>query len=206
MSYFVTGTDTDVGKTLVSSWLALHSGYSYYKPIQTGVNCGTDTEFLLSLGVSNIYEESYKFAEPLSPHLAAKLEGKKIDLASINIPDCDTLIVEGAGGVFVPINDRHFILDVMKKFALPVIIVTRSGLGTINHTLLTITAIQSMGLEIAGVVMNGDYNEENLCAIEYYAGIKVLANIPKLTSVSKEALLQIPFNSNLKTMFNKDKV
>jgi dethiobiotin synthetase len=132
-------------------------------------------------------------AEPLSPHAAAQIEGIEIELSQLSLPGPKTapLIVEGAGGVLVPVNDRDFMLDVMKTLALPVVLVARSGLGTINHTLLTLERLRSSGLEIVGVVMNGKANPSNRKALEQYGKIEVIAEIQPIPMVSRPELMQV---------------
>ena len=104
MKFFITGTDTDIGKTLIASWLCIHTNADYWKPIQTGSTQGTDTDYVRQLTGSNIHAETYIFKTPLSPHAAAEIEDKIINLNNIHLPITDKLIVEGAGGVLVPIN------------------------------------------------------------------------------------------------------
>ncbi len=201
MSYFVTGTDTNVGKTLVSGWLCLHSGYDYFKPIQSGTVDSFDRREVTRLSDCFSHSELYALKAPLSPHLAAQNEGKTIDLDQINMPRSSKIIIEGAGGVFVPLNDHHMMLDLMVKFNLPVIIVARTGLGTINHTLLTINVIRHAGLEIAGVILSGEPNANNAEAIEDFGTVSVLATLPHLTRIDKQALLDIPLPPRLKELF-----
>ena len=194
--FFVTGTDTSVGKTFVSAILMLGLKAKYWKPIQTGTKDGTDTEWLqlvTGLPQEKFYPERYRMAEPLSPHAAAQIEGIEIELSQLSLPGPKTapLIVEGAGGVLVPVNDRDFMLDVMKTLALPVVLVARSGLGTINHTLLTLERLRASGLEIVGVVMNGKANPSNRKALEQYGKIEVIAEIQPIPMVSRPELMQV---------------
>ncbi|GFQ99996.1 ATP-dependent dethiobiotin synthetase BioD [Trichonephila clavata] len=141
MQIFVTGTDTDVGKTTISSWLCLHTGYSYFKPIQTGSTLGTDSHQMSNLTNANVYKENFVYKRPLSPHLAASLENDSINIDRINLPKTHNLIIEGAGGVLVPINKTTLMVDLIKKLAISTILVARSTLGTINHTLLSLEAL-----------------------------------------------------------------
>lgn len=192
---FVTGTDTGVGKTLVCAALmtAFDSAY-YWKPVQTGSEEGTDTDWIRSvtgLPKERFLPEAYCFKKPLSPHVASAFEGESIDVNSIRLPQLEgRLIVEGAGGVMVPLNDRHLMIDLMKQLGLPVLVVARSTLGTINHTLLTLLALRNAGLHVSGVIMNGPLNEYNRHAIEHFGKIKVLAQIPPLELISAETLLK----------------
>ena len=189
---FITGTDTDVGKTIISALLVLGLGARYWKPIQSGTEESTDVQKIQKMtGLEEEYflPETYMLKAPLSPHLAARLERVTIDLNEIVLPDIEgPLIVEGAGGVMVPINDRHFMLDLMKKLSLPVLIVARSTLGTINHTLLTVDKLRQAGLEILGVVLNGPQNSGNKESIEKYGRVNVLAEVEPLPELTHHTL------------------
>lgn len=198
MKIFITGTDTNVGKTLISSWIALHTGFSYFKPIQTGTRDGSDSFEVQKLSDTKIYLESYAYKEPLSPHLAAKLENDMIDIEKIVLPPSRNLIVEGAGGVLVPINDTYLMVDLIKKLGSPVILVARTNLGTINHTLLSLEALRSRNIEVIGVIMNGEQNPHNSDSIELYGRTSVLAEFPKLESVSMHTLKSVALPQKLK--------
>jgi len=191
MRIFVSGTDTNVGKTLISSWLTLHTGFSYFKPIQTGTQEGRDSIEVGNLSCTQIYPESFKFQAPLSPHLAAKKEEDEIELDKIFLPQSDRLIIEGAGGLLVPINEQYLMIDLIKKLETPVILVSRSGLGTINHTLLSLEALRSRNVQILGVIMNGEHNPGNKQAIEFYGNVSVLAEFPQLGKINRSALKDI---------------
>jgi dethiobiotin synthetase len=193
--FFVTGTDTDVGKTLVSAWLLSHLDACYWKPVQAGTEPETDSmtvRRLAELAEDRILPEAYVLKEPLSPHEAAKREGIVVDMNKLKSPACDrALIVEGAGGLMVPLNDTAFVIDLAAELHLPIVLVARSMLGTINHTLLSLEALRRRGLFIAGVVMNGPETPHNRVAIERYGKTQVLAEIPWLEAVTKEALKAI---------------
>ncbi len=195
MRYFITGTDTDVGKTVVSAWLVHQLRADYWKPVQSGTDEGWDRHTVQQLtGIPNdrLHLESYTLKAPLSPHKAAELEGVDIDMDRIQLPHTGRpLIVEGAGGVMVPLNSQQTMLDMMEKLALPVIVVARSGLGTINHTCLTLEALRHRSIEIAGVIMNGPLNEGNRLAIEHYGRIKVLAELDTMTPLTRESLCSV---------------
>lgn len=198
---FITGTDTNVGKTLVASWLCLHTGYEYFKPIQTGSIQSTDSHTISLLSNSLTHKEVYLYKAPVSPHLASKLEGEFIDLTKIQVPKINQLIIEGAGGVMVPLNQNKFMIDLIKQLKVPVILVTRSTLGTINHTLSSLMALRSRKIPTLGVIVNGESNHDNCDAIEYYGQTKVLAQILQLSAVNKESLQAIPLTHSLKTIF-----
>lgn len=198
MKVFITGTDTNVGKTLISSWIALHTGFSYFKPIQTGTRDGSDSFEVQKLSDTKIYPESYAYKEPLSPHLAAKLESDMIDIEKIVLPPSHNLIIEGAGGALVPINDTYLMVDLIKKLGAPVILVARTTLGTINHTLLSLEALRSRNIPVLGVIMNGEKNPQNSDSIELYGRTSVLAEFPKLENVSTNTLQGIALPQKLK--------
>ncbi|MGL9732873.1 MAG: dethiobiotin synthase [Wolbachia sp.] len=203
MQIFVTGTDTDVGKTTISSWICLHTGYLYFKPIQTGSILGTDSHQISSLTNVNVYKENFVYKRLLSPHLAASLENDSINIDRIILPKTYNLIIEGAGGVLVPINKTTLMVDLIKKLAIPIILVAKSTLGTINHTLLSLEALRARNIPILGVILNGLLNQDNLEAIEFYGRIQVLASVPKLQQVDKEHLMQIPLSDLLKAVLEQ---
>ncbi|MDJ1305116.1 MAG: dethiobiotin synthase [Candidatus Midichloria sp.] len=200
MKIFVTGTDTDIGKTIISSWLCLHFNCHYWKPIQSGSTPLTDKEFSQQLGINTIQEYEC-LTHPLSPHLAARLDNKILDINKIQVPLLEPLIVEGAGGILVPINEQHTILDLIQHLNLPVIVVAKSTLGTINHTCLTLGALTNRNIKILGVIMNGDKNEENKKAIEYYGKVRVLQEFPKIEKINKSSLLAIKPSTALLELF-----
>lgn len=189
---FVTGTDTGVGKTLVSAWLVHHWRAAYWKPVQSGpeTDCGTVKDLVPQ---AEIIPSRYVLSQALSPHLAARWDGTTIDLDQIVMPEIKgPLVIEGAGGVLVPLNDGRLIIDLMAKLGTPALIVVRSGLGTINHTLLTLQALRSRAIPIVGVVMNGPPDSGNRTAIEHYGGVAVLAEIPPLAPITPLSLASLP--------------
>lgn len=194
---FVTGTDTGVGKTVVSAILTAGLEAAYWKPIESGVEEGSDARWIqetLSLDAEKVVHQKYRLTKPLSPHAAARIDGVRIDLDSIALPEpCpERLIVEGAGGILVPLNERDLIIDLIAKLALPVVIVARSALGTINHTLLTVTTLRSRGITVHGVVMNGERNASNKEAIEHYGNVPVIAEISQLPNpLDRHKLLEV---------------
>lgn len=202
--FFVTGTDTNVGKTVLSALLCAALPGIYWKPIQTGASERTDRQTVIScIGMEEdeSCSEAYVFDDPVSPHLAARNAGREILLESIRTPQTEStrpLIVEGAGGVLVPINRHQFMTDLMCHVALPVILASRSSLGTINHTLLSLSCLQNAGLEVRGVVLIGRENPDNREAIEQYGKIKVIGQIPVLPKIDKQSLLDIFVNHFIK--------
>jgi dethiobiotin synthetase len=193
--FFVTGTDTDVGKTLVSAWLATHLGASYWKPIQAGTEPTTDAatvQALAELPSERVWPEVYLLPEPIAPHEAARRAGITLDMAKLRMPEHQGLIVvEGAGGLMVPITDKAYMIDLAAQLDLPIILVARSTLGTINHTLLSIEAIRGRGLPLAGVVINGPETPHNRAAIERYGQIEIIAEIPWLETINRSVLKTI---------------
>jgi dethiobiotin synthase len=190
---FVTGTDTGVGKTVAAACLACAWRAGYWKPVQTGMATGDDdTATVVALAgvpAEHVYAPAYALQAPLSPHAAAELEGVSITMNMIAPPQtAHPLVVEGAGGLFVPLNYREFMIDLMAKLALPILRVARSTLGTINHTLLSLAALRSRGLPVAGVVLNGPRNAGNRAAIERFGQVRVLAELPRVDPLDNAAV------------------
>jgi dethiobiotin synthase len=194
--FFVTGTDTDVGKTLVSAWLLTHLDASYWKPVQAGTEPETDSATVRRLAEvpeDRILPEAYVLPDALAPHEAARRAGVELDMAKLEAPECDgLLVVEGAGGLLVPLTDNASMIDLAADLDLPIILVARSTLGTINHTLLSLEAIRRRGLPLAGVVITGPETPHNRAAIERYGQIEIIAEIPWLDTVSRATLRDIP--------------
>ncbi|MGB6822190.1 MAG: dethiobiotin synthase [Candidatus Acidiferrales bacterium] len=195
--FFITGTDTNVGKTVVSALLCAALGAIYWKPIQTGTREGSDRATVMRIAQmpkKRTLPEAYRFAPPVSPHLAARLAEARIELRKIKLPqiaDSENLIVEGAGGALVPINSRQLMTDLMAHLNLPVLLVARTSLGTINHTLLSIAALRAARLDLRGVVMVGKENRENRAAIEHYGEIEIVGAVPPLAKVNRATLVRI---------------
>jgi dethiobiotin synthase len=196
-SYFITGTDTNVGKTVLSALLCAALPARYWKPIQTGASEGTDRRQVISwAGISReqALPETYIFDDPVSPHLAAEREGKEIRLETIALPVDDfsmPLIVEGAGGVLAPINPHQFMTDLMVHLRLPVILAARSTLGTINHTLMSLQVLRSCEIEVRGVVLIGPENPDNRKAIGHYGNVQVIGQIPMLPTIDRQVLCEV---------------
>jgi dethiobiotin synthase len=194
--YFVTGTDTNVGKTVLSALLVAALDAVYWKPVQTGASDGTDRESVSLWSEAKADQlplERYRFYKPVSPHLASREEGVRIDLDAFELPAARAgrkWIIEGAGGVMAPLNERDLMRDLIQRIGFPVIIAARTALGTINHTLLTLAALREARIPICGVALIGDENIENRRAIEHYGNIRVIGHIPMLKRINRAALLE----------------
>ena len=196
----ITGTDTDVGKTVVAAMLTLALGATYWKPVQSGVEGGVDTKTvqrLTGLPSERFLPESYVFTESLSPHRAAELDEAEIDVESLVIPEVDgPLIIEGAGGLMVPLTRQNLLINLFKRWnedpvnggRVPVILVARTGLGTINHTLLSLEALWSRKIPVHGIIFVGDENEDNMRTIGEFSDVKVLGRLPMLDSLDAKSL------------------
>jgi len=186
---FITGIGTDVGKTVAAAILAEALEADYWKPVQAGFSEGTDAEFVRSLLASQtsvVYPESYKLKLAASPHIAAREEGIKIDLDKIvadyrditsNVkPQTSNLIIEGAGGLMVPLNEEEFVIDLVKKLNAPVILVSRNYLGSINHSLMTAAVCKQNDLKVLGWIFNDHY-------LNYEEEIVQWSGFPKIGSI-----------------------
>ncbi len=189
--FALAGIHTGIGKTIAAAVLAEVLGADYWKPVQAG-NVETDTDtikLLLDNGNNRVFSEAYLLAKPASPHEAAKEEGIKIDLKKFNFPKTNNkLIVETAGGVHSPITDNETMVDFMKYYNLPVILVSKNYLGSINHTLLSIDVLKSKGIHLLGIIMNGETNKSSETFIEEYAKIPIIARIPHFEIISKNTI------------------
>jgi len=185
---FVTGTDTGVGKTVLSAALLLrYPGAAYWKPIQTGSE--DDTAEVHRLSGGRVIDQGIRLPDPVSPHLAAQRAGIAIDVDALQSRESNrAVIVEGAGGALVPVNESQVMADLMEKLGLSIVVAARTTLGTINHTLLTIEALRARSLKIAGVVMIGDRSSDNRAAIEHYGNVSVLAEMPHFDPLTPECL------------------
>ena len=180
MKIFITGISTDVGKTIASAIITEALEADYWKPIQAGDLDNSDSHFIKSnvkSQKSKIFPNAYQFKTPASPHLAAELDGITIDLKNIIEPKTDNhLVIEGAGGVFVPLNETDFVIDLIQP-DYKVIVVSRHYLGSINHTLLTIEALKNRGIPIAGIIFNGNENRPTETLILNTTQLKCIGRI-----------------------------
>ncbi len=195
MNLFITGIGTNVGKTVVSAILTEALEADYWKPIQSGTIEGKDSETVTSL-ISNsktvIHPETYLLKQPLSPHFAAKLDGVTIEMEKLQLPTtCNHLIIEGAGGLLVPINKNEYVIDVAKKIDCEIVLVISSYLGCINHTLLSIEYLKSNNFKIYALVFNGDFDLEVKQSILDYTLNPIIIVIPTLNTLSKQLISEI---------------
>jgi dethiobiotin synthetase len=187
--FFITGTDTNVGKTIVSALLTIGLQAAYWKPIQSGLEPMTDTDyvrFITDLDASHFIPERFRLTQPLSPHASAAIDQIEIKLSDFQLPRSAHahLIVEGAGGLLVPLNSQDLMIDLIKALNLPVCLVARSTLGTINHTLLSLAQLRQADIPILGVILNGESNPINREAIAHYGKVRILGELDKLPSVN----------------------
>ncbi|MFN5371993.1 MAG: dethiobiotin synthase [Bacteroidia bacterium] len=192
--YFVAGIGTDVGKTVVSAVLVEALKADYWKPVQAGDVENTDrmkVQQLVSNTESTFHPERYLLPYPLSPHASAAMAGVEVDANAIQIPDHKApLIIEGAGGLLVPINYNALYIDWVKRMQLEVILVSRHYLGSINHTLLSAEALKSRGIKVKGIIFNGDENNHTESVILQHTRFDFLGRIEDTNNVSKNFIAQ----------------
>lgn len=191
MRYFVTAIHTDSGKTLVSSILVNALQADYWKPVQCGYPRDLETVSSRVYNKHCLYHpERYLLKEPMSPHAAAAREGVTIRLEDFQVPDHESnpLVIEGAGGVLVPLNDKDFVIDLAAKFEAEVILVANNYLGSINHTLLTVNELRRRKLPVKGIIFNGPENRDTEDYILQYSGYRSLLRIRPETAVTDEMI------------------
>lgn len=189
--YIVTGTDTDVGKTVFAAALAGHLGGWYWKPVQAGLDGGGDADrvsALSGLPPERILPEAYRLTTPCSPHRAAELDGIVIDPARLALPPQRPIVVEGAGGALVPLRDDLLMADLFARLGLPAIIVARTSLGTIGHSLMTIEVLRARGVPVHGVAFIGDAVEDSEATICRIGRVKRLGRLPFLDPLDAPSL------------------
>jgi dethiobiotin synthase len=201
----VTGTDTGVGKTVVSAMLTLALNAYYWKPIQSGLGDATDTQTVASLtgmAAERVLPERYRLNQPLSPHRAAELDGVEIDWQTIDLPSIppdNWLVVEGAGGVLVPLTRAALQIELFARWKMPVIVVARTALGTINHTLLPIDTMKRRSLPVHGIIFVGDDMPDTQRTIAEFSGERILGRIPVLQRIDAAALCKV-FETHFRRM------
>lgn len=190
--FVVTGTDTDIGKTVFAAGLAGALSAHYWKPVQAGVDPEGDKETVARLGnlpQTHILPEAYRLTTPASPHLAARIDRVEVRLDKLALPQVDgPLVVEGAGGVLVPVSETLLMADLFAHWQLPVILCARTALGTINHSLLSIEALRNRGVPLAGIAFIGDPHEENERIIPQLAKVPSLGRLPRLDPLDAVSL------------------
>jgi len=187
--YFISGIGTDVGKTIVSAIVSEALEATYWKPIQAGDLVNSDSIKIKNLTENvTVLKEGVKLSQAMSPHAAARIDGVKLGVLDFSLPKIDgNFIIEGAGGLMVPLNsDGLMIADIIEEFKLPVIIVSRHYLGSINHTLLTVEVLKNRGVVIKGIVFVGQENRDTEEIILSTTGLKMIARIPEVNVITKE--------------------
>lgn len=185
--FVITGTGTDIGKTVFAAGLCGFLNLPYWKPIQSGIADGRDSARVAALSGVPTHAETYLLTEPLSPHRAAELDGITIDPARLTPPD-GPLVIEGAGGVLVPVTRRLLFADLFAQWQIPVILCATTGLGTISHSLCAIEALHARKVPLHGVVFIGPDNPDNIQTIAAFSGARVLGRLPHLAQVDRQTL------------------
>lgn len=190
--YFVTGIGTGIGKTIVSAILTEALQADYWKPIQSGDLDNSDTLKVKNLILNSktiFHPERYRLTQPFSPHKSAKIDGIEIKLSDFKLPETDNnLIIEGAGGLMVPLNDSDLIIDLIKVLDARIILISQNYLGSINHTLLSWEMLLQYGIPVKGMIFNGKPDEETERYLLQYTGMKLLGRIPELGDLNKKSI------------------
>jgi len=188
----VAGIGTGIGKTFIATILTEALEADYWKPVQAGNLDYTDTDFVKA-HISNtktvFHPEAYRLSAPVSPHAAAKIDGVEIDLEKLYVPTTDnTIIIEPAGGLMVPLNNKQLNIDLLKQWDLPVILVSQIYLGSINHTLLSVEVLKNRSINLLGIIFNGERNQATEEFILQYTGVKCLARINYESGIDKAVI------------------
>jgi len=198
---FITGIGTGIGKTLVSAILTEKLKADYWKPVQSGELDHSDTmkvRELVSNAVSVFHPETYRLTQPYSPHKSAALDGLEIDPKQFVLPQTDNnLIIEGAGGLMVPLNNSFLLIDLIKQLNAEVVLVSQNYLGSINHTILSAQALKQYQIPVAGIIFNGDKDAYSEDFILQYTGFKLLGHIPQYTALNKVTIITAGDNITL---------
>ena len=191
-AFVIVGADTNVGKTVFAAALADALGAHYWKPVQAGLTPETDSQTVARLGglsLDRIVPEAWRLPTPASPHIAARAAGVKIDVAALHPPrSVAHMIIETAGGVMVPLTEDFLTIDLLARWRLPAILVARTGLGTINHSLLTLEALRRRDIAVQGVAFVGDEDAAVQQSIATIGGVRQLGRLPRLDPLNREAL------------------
>ncbi len=190
--YFVSAIGTDSGKTLISTMLVEGLEADYWKPVQSGEPRDTETvQSLVSNKNSSFLKERWLLHTPASPHASARIDGVHIDLADFHLPELSRpLIVEGAGGLMVPLNDDDLMIDLIEQLRLPLILVSNTYLGSINHTLLSVEVLLKRDIDVTGIIFNGPANSETENVILHQTGLSCILKVPQFNTVTKEVVRQ----------------
>jgi dethiobiotin synthetase len=192
-TYFVTGIGTEIGKTVVSAALVEKLQADYWKPVQSGDLDNSDSNKIKNLITNKktrIFPEGYRLTQPFSPHKSAALDGITIEADKFVMPETsNTLIIEGAGGLMVPLNDRFMMIDLIKQLGAEVILVSKNYLGSINHTLLSIYTLGQYDIPVKGIIFNGPKDIYTKDFILQYTGIELLGHLPEYEPIDKKAIL-----------------
>ena len=190
--FVITGTDTGIGKTVFSAALAGALDGCYWKPVQSGLDGETDSEtarWLSGLSTERIFPEAWRLQTPVSPHLSAEIDGVAIDPDALRLPETERpLVIEGAGGLLVPLTQQSTYIDVFARWGQPVILCARTGLGTINHTLLSVEALRKRRVPIAGIAFIGDERSDTQIVIGEMSGVPILGRLPILDRLAPDSL------------------
>ena len=201
--FVISGTGTDVGKTMFAAGLCGLIGADYWKPVQSGLAGnvpvpdgmarthplpGSDSAVVAALSGAATHPEAHVLRHPLSPHRAAELDGITLDPGALTPPDADPLVIEGAGGVLVPLTRETLFADLFARWQIPVIVVATTGLGTISHTLSALESLRARGVPVHGVAFVGDENADNMATIRAMGAVRVLGRLPWLDSPDRAAL------------------
>ncbi|TCN32571.1 dethiobiotin synthase [Sinorhizobium americanum] len=188
----ITGTDTGIGKTVFAAALTDALAGCYWKPVQSGLDGETDSEAVRRLGrieARRILPEAYRLATPASPHLSARLDGVTIRPESLSPPPVEApLVIEGAGGLLVPLTERAVFADVFQRWRFPVVLCARTALGTINHTLLSLEALRARSIPVLGVAFIGDEQADTERTIAELGGVRILGRLPRLDPLTPDGL------------------
>ena len=198
----VTGTDTGIGKTIFSAGLAGFLGASYWKPVQSGLEEETDAQLvarLAGLAADRVVLERYRLRTPASPHQSAAIDGVRIDPGALDVPDTGgrPLVIEGAGGLMVPLNGDTLFIDIFARWQLPVVLCARTALGTINHSLLSVEALRKRRIDVLGIAFIGESNPESERAICEIGQVRRLGRLPWLSPLAPDSL-QTAFNASFR--------
>ena len=203
----VTGTDTGIGKTIFSAGLAGFLGASYWKPVQSGLEEETDAQLvarLAGLAADRVVLERYRLRTPASPHQSAAIDGVRIDPGALDVPDTGgrPLVIEGAGGLMVPLNGDTLFIDIFARWQLPVVLCARTALGTINHSLLSVEALRKRRIDVLGIAFIGESNPESERAICEIGQVRRLGRLPWLSPLAADSLQTAFYASFRRDDFN----